>query len=93
MNVLIAAGIELLTSQSMKEYLLFEMWCCLFPQSLLYRVQTINKDRVLARTNYSFEKRKKELAKKKKKEEKRQRKLEKQNSSAGENENLPQQED
>jgi len=31
----------------------------------------------LARTNYSFEKRQKELAKKKKKEEKKQRKLEK----------------
>ncbi len=42
----------------------------------------------MARTNYSFEKRQKELAKKKKKEEKRQRKLEKQNNSAGENENL-----
>lgn len=32
---------------------------------------------ILARTNYSYEKRQKELAKKKKKEEKRQRKLEK----------------
>ena len=31
----------------------------------------------MSRTNYSFEKRQKELAKKKKKEEKRQRKLEK----------------
>jgi hypothetical protein len=47
----------------------------------------------LARTNYSFEKRQKELAKKKKKDEKRQRKLEKKNESAGENESLPQQED
>jgi len=84
---------EQLTSQSSNEHLIFETWWGLFPQSLLHRVQTINKDRVLARTNYSFEKRKKELAKKKKKEEKRQRKLEKQNSSAGENENLPQQED
>jgi hypothetical protein len=46
----------------------------------------------LARTNYSYEKRQKELAKKKKKEEKRQRKLEKKNL-AGENEDLPQQED
>ncbi|HKJ15704.1 MAG: hypothetical protein OES28_07300 [Desulfobulbaceae bacterium] len=46
----------------------------------------------MARTNYSFEKRQKELAKKKKKEEKRQRKLEKKNP-AGENEDLPQQED
>jgi len=33
----------------------------------------------LARTNYQFEKRRKELAKAKKKEEKRQRKLEKAN--------------
>ena len=33
----------------------------------------------MARTNYSFEKRQKELAKKKKKEEKRQRKLAKKN--------------
>jgi len=47
----------------------------------------------LARTNYSFEKRQKELAKKKKKEEKRQRKLEKKNPPAGEMENHPQQED
>ncbi|MEK6198367.1 MAG: hypothetical protein N2B58_09365 [Desulfobacterales bacterium] len=47
----------------------------------------------MARTNYSFEKRQKELAKKKKKDEKRQRKLEKKNESAGENESLPQQED
>jgi hypothetical protein len=38
----------------------------------------------LARTNYSFEKRQKELAKKKKKEDKRQRKLEKQQVVAGE---------
>jgi hypothetical protein len=37
----------------------------------------------LAKTNYSFEKRQKELAKKKKKEEKRQRKLEKQKNAAG----------
>jgi hypothetical protein len=47
----------------------------------------------LARTNYSFEKRQKELAKKKKKEEKRQRKLEKKKNAAGENEDLPLQED
>ena len=47
----------------------------------------------MARTNYSFEKRQKELAKKKKKEEKRLRKLEKKNIAAGENEDLPQQED
>jgi len=44
----------------------------------------------LARTNYSFEKRQKELAKKKKKEEKRQRKLNKQ-ETLGEGENTPSQ--
>jgi len=47
----------------------------------------------LARTNYSFEKRQKELAKKKKKEEKRQRKLEKQNNPAGEKDDLSQPEE
>ncbi|UCD66208.1 MAG: hypothetical protein JSW69_00855 [Deltaproteobacteria bacterium] len=47
----------------------------------------------MARTNYSFEKRQKELAKKKKKEEKRQRKLEKKKIAAGESEDLSQQED
>ncbi len=47
----------------------------------------------MAKPNYSFEKRKKELAKKKKKEEKKQRKLEKQNKPAGEKEGLFLQED
>ena len=42
----------------------------------------------MAKTNYSFEKRQKELAKKKKKEEKRQRKLEKQKDPAGEKDDL-----
>ena len=42
----------------------------------------------MARTNYSFEKRQKELAKKKKKEEKKQRKLEKQKDLAGEKDDL-----
>lgn len=37
---------------------------------------------ILGRTNYSFEKRQKELAKKKKKEEKLQRKREKQETPA-----------
>lgn len=41
----------------------------------------------MARTNYSFEKRQKELAKKKKKEEKKQRKLEKQQNVDGEQDN------
>jgi hypothetical protein len=40
----------------------------------------------LARDNYSFQKRKKELAKKKKKEEKRQRKLDRKNMRAQESE-------
>jgi len=53
----------------------------------------ITKDRTLAKTNYSFEKRQKELARKKKKEEKKQRKLKKQHDFAGEKENLPLQED
>jgi hypothetical protein len=48
----------------------------------------------LAKTNYSFEKRQKELAKKKKKEEKRQRKLDKNKENPGGNDNhLPLQED
>jgi hypothetical protein len=47
----------------------------------------------MARTNYSFEKRQKELAKKKKKEEKRLRKLEKKKNAAGEIEESPSQED
>ncbi|MCD4721920.1 MAG: hypothetical protein K8S13_18975 [Desulfobacula sp.] len=42
----------------------------------------------MIKTNYSFEKRQKELAKKKKKEEKRQRKLAKKKNSNGEKENL-----
>lgn len=42
----------------------------------------------MAKKNYSYEKRQKELAKKKKKEEKRQRKLEKQQEPAPETENL-----
>ena len=42
----------------------------------------------MARNNYSFKKRQKELAKIKKREAKQQRKLEKQKNSAGEEENL-----
>jgi len=45
------------------------------------------------KTNYSYEKRQKELAKKKKKEEKRLRKLEKKNNPDGEGENSVSQED
>lgn len=51
------------------------------------------KEKVLAKPNYSFEKRKKEMAKKKKKEEKKQRKLEKQNNAKGEKGNPLLQED
>jgi hypothetical protein len=47
----------------------------------------------LARTNYSFEKRQKELAKKKKKEDKKKRRLEKQNEAAVDKDNLSQQDD
>ncbi len=47
----------------------------------------------MARTNYSFEKRQKELAKKKKKEEKRQRKLEKKSVPDVDQENAPLQEE
>ena len=57
-------------------------------QSPSAQLTNIQKDRVLAKTNYSFEKRQKELAKKKKKEEKKQRKLEKQEHSGGEKEDL-----
>ncbi len=46
------------------------------------------KEMILAKPNYSFEKRQKELAKKKKKEEKRQQKQEKQKNSGEDRENL-----
>jgi hypothetical protein len=46
----------------------------------------------LARSNYQFNKRQKELAKKKKKEQKRQRKLDKNSIKSEENPNLPQDE-
>jgi len=46
-----------------------------------------NREEILARkTNYSYEKRQKELAKKKKKEEKRQRKLEKKKNPSSDQE-------
>jgi len=47
----------------------------------------------LARTNYSFEKRQKELARKKKKEEKKQRRQEKQNEAAGDKDTLSPEDD
>jgi len=46
----------------------------------------------LARSNYSFNKRQKELARKKKKEQKRQRKLDKNTIESEENPNSPQNE-
>lgn len=51
--------------------------------------QTIfQKDDILAKPNYSFQKRQKELEKKKKKEEKKQRKLEKQKNQDDEKDTL-----
>ena len=47
----------------------------------------------MARTNYSYEKRQKELKKQKQKEEKRLRKQEKKNPPVEEGEDLPQQDD
>lgn len=47
----------------------------------------------MARTNYSYEKRQKELLKKKKKEEKMQRKLEKKTHPDSETDNLVNQDD
>jgi len=57
-------------------------------ECLLHPTRRINEDRILGKQNYSFQKRQKELAKKKKKEEKKQRKLESQDTHAGEDENL-----
>ena len=65
----------------------------LFFAAPVARHETIIKDGFLAKTNYSFEKRQKELAKKKKKEEKRLRRLEKQNEAAGEKDNPSPQDD
>jgi hypothetical protein len=48
---------------------------------------------ILAKPNYSFEKRQKELAKKKKKEEKRQQKLEKQKNTDEDKDTLESPED
>jgi hypothetical protein len=66
----------------------------LFPAvSFFCKYETLIKDGFLAKTNYSFEKRQKELARKKKKEEKKQRRLEKQNDADGEKDNLSPQDD
>ena len=55
---------------------------CLLLRALVFGQQPSTRNGDLARTNYSYEKRQKELAKKKKKEEKRQRKLEKREEAA-----------
>ena len=47
------------------------------------------KGDTLARSNFKFEKRQKEILKKKKKEDKRQRKLERKEPEAAESENAP----
>jgi len=57
------------------------------------KYEILSKDEFLARNNYSFEKRQKELARQKKKEEKKQRRLEKQNEAAGEKDDLSPQDD
>jgi hypothetical protein len=64
-----------------------------FSQSLLRKDKPLNKDGFLAKTNYSFEKRQKELARKKKKEEKLKRRQEKQDEAAGEKDELSPQDD
>jgi hypothetical protein len=64
-----------------------------FSQFLFRKYKTLIKDGFLARTNYSFEKRQKELAKKKKKEDKKKRRLEKQNDAAEAKDNLSPQDD
>ena len=54
----------------------------------LPRISITIRKNALARTNYSYEKRQKELARKKKKEEKKLRKLEKQKLSTEEKEDI-----
>jgi len=53
----------------------------------------LDKEKNLARNNYSYEKRQKELAKKKKKEEKKQRKLEEKAIASEKKTTLPPEED
>jgi len=60
---------------------------------VLRRSLITNRKNAMARTNYSYEKRQKELLKKKKKEEKNKRKLEKQKVSTEEESDLSPQED
>jgi hypothetical protein len=66
----------------------------IYPSVCSIEHKALIRTKILAqRTNYSYEKRQKELAKKKKKEEKRQRKLEKQKNSSGEEDIISQPED
>ena len=53
----------------------------------------LDKEKNMARNNYSYEKRQKELAKKKKKEDKKQRKLEDKAIAAEQKATLPSKED
>ncbi len=59
---------------------------CIFPSSIIQIIGRPHagwplrqKEGMLAKDNYSYQKRQKEMAKKKKKEEKKQRKLDKEN--------------
>jgi len=49
------------------------------------KIPLLSEDGKMARTNFSFEKRKKQLEKQKKKEEKRQKKLDKKKAQSEEN--------
>ena len=60
----------------------------LFFAVFFFKYEILSKGELLARNNYSFEKRQKELARKKKKEKKKQRRLEKQNEAVGEKDDL-----
>jgi hypothetical protein len=71
----------------MHPVVLYTAGCFFLHSDLHAQHEALIKDSVLAKPNYSFQKRQKELAKKKKKEEKKQRKQEKQNNPDGEQEN------
>jgi tmRNA-binding protein len=55
--------------------------------TIFFTHTTCHKEAALAKPNYQFEKRQKDLAKKKKQEEKRQRKLDKSNTPPAETPN------
>ena len=56
---------------------------------MFYSALVLSRDIVLAKPNYSFEKRQRDLEKKRKQEEKRQRKLAGKADGAGDGEPLP----